>query len=433
MGRAEGRIIAVRGVGDYFTSLTTALHNGQHGFAKIGRDITDKKRQESEQVWQLQQSRNTSKLKDEFFAVMSHELKHPLNLIQLNGELMTRLPLVRGNAVAGRALDTILGAVRSQARIIDDLLDLSRINTGKLKLNRGPVLLQQLLSDIAAVAKDDAAEERILIELQLPEDAQEPLVIDADPVRIEQIIWNLLNNALKFTDAGGRICLRLVDEGSHVRFDVQDTGQGIAAESLPLIFDLFGQVPEHRHGQNRGGLGIGLALVRELVEAHHGRVEARSAGLGLGATFSVWLPHYSRDEQPMVGELDLTPGDFSGLKVLIVDDSEDILEIMKALMELEGAEVTLASNGLEALERLDGDSVFDLVLSDLGMPVMNGLELIGRIRADSRFNALPVVALTGFGASQDKAEALTAGFNAHVDKPVAFEVLQETVRAVLGR
>lgn len=135
----------------------------------------------------------------------------------------------------------------------------------------------------------------------------------------------------------------------------------------------------------------------------------------------------------MVGELDLTPGDFSGLKVLIVDDSEDILEIMKALMELEGAEVTLAGNGLEALERLNGDNVFDLVLSDLGMPVMNGLELIGRIRADSRFNALPVVALTGFGASQDKAEALTAGFNAHVDKPVAFEVLQETVRAVLGR
>ena len=225
-----------------------------------------------------------------------------------------------------------------------------------------------------------------------------------------------------------------MDEGSRVRLDVQDDGQGIAAESLPLIFDLFGQVPEHRHGQNRGGLGIGLALVRELVEAHQGRVEAKSAGLGRGATFSVWLPHYSRDEAPAGVELDTTPGDFVGLRVLIVDDSQDILDIMQALMELEGAEVTLACNGAEALETLEGaDTAFDLVLSDLGMPVMNGLELIGRLRRDSRFANLPVVALTGFGASQDKAEALLAGFNAHVDKPVAFEVLQKTVRSVLGR
>ena len=434
-GRADDERWLQRKDGSRFfcSGVTTALHNGQHGFAKIGRDITDKKRQESEQVWQLQQSRTSSKLKDEFFAVMSHELKHPLNLIQLNGELMTRLPQVRGNAVAGRAVDTILGAVRSQARIIDDLLDLSRINTGKLKLNRGPVLLQQLLGDIASVARGDAANEQIQVELELPDDSHEPLVIDADPVRVEQIIWNLLNNALKFTDAGGRVCLRLVDEGNQVRLDVQDNGQGIAVESLPLIFDMFGQVPEHRHGQNRGGLGIGLALVRELVEAHHGRVEAKSAGLGRGATFSVWLPHYSREQVPVINELDETPGNFLGLKVLIVDDSEDILEIMTALMELEGAEVTVAGNGAQALERLEEGVVFDLVLSDLGMPVMNGLELIARLRSDERFRSLPVVALTGFGASQDKAEALKAGFNAHVDKPVAFEVLQETVRTVLGR
>lgn len=432
-GRADDERWLQRKDGSRFfcSGVTTALHNGLQGFARIGRDVTEKKRQESEQVWQLQQSRSTSKLKDEFFAVMSHELKHPLNLIQLNGELMARLPLVRGNAVAGRAVDTILGAVRSQARIIDDLLDLSRINTGKLKLNRGPVLLRQVLADIADVARSDAQNRQIDVALDLPEDAHDPLVVDADPVRIEQIIWNLLNNALKFTAPGGRITLRLEDEGAQVRLDVEDNGQGIAAESLPLIFDLFGQVPDQRHSNNRAGLGIGLALVRELVEAHHGRVEVRSEGLGHGAVFSVWLPHYSRDIAPAGEALDQPPGDFLGLKVLVVDDSEDILNIMKALMELEGAEVTLACNGAEALSRLENGGPFDLVLSDLGMPVMNGLELIGRLRRDSRFVALPVIALTGFGASQDKDEALQAGFNAHVDKPVSFEVLQQTVLSVL--
>ncbi|UUD63449.1 PAS domain-containing protein [Pseudomonas seleniipraecipitans] len=425
-GRAEDDRWHVRKDGSQFfcSSVTTCLANGgSHGYARIGRDITDKKRREAEQESLLVENQANDKLKDEFFAMMSHELKHPLNLIQLNAELMSRLSVVKTQAIAARAVDTILSSIRSQARIIDDLLDLSRINTGKFKLNHAPVILQPCIEEIVGVLQADATERDIIIEMHMPPAGSDPLVADADPVRVEQIFWNLLNNALKFSEDGGVMHVGLSQDGDYVKFFVQDQGEGIPAQSLSKIFDLFGQVPEHRRSARKNGLGIGLALVKELVDAHQGRIEVVSPGVGLGATFSVWLPLYQKDGEPLVLE-DITDGIFADLKVLIVDDSAEICTIMEALLEMEGAAVTVADSGAAALALLEHEA-FDLILSDIGMPVMDGHELMRAVRSLPQHAKTAAVALTGYGGASDIDKAYEAGFNAHVSKPVSLDALEK--------
>ncbi|XXF09918.1 PAS domain-containing protein [Pseudomonas sp. D1-3] len=427
-GRAEDDRWHVRKDGSQFfcSSVTTCLANGgSHGFARIGRDITDKKRREAEQENLLVENQANDKLKDEFFAMMSHELKHPLNLIQLNAELMSRLSVVKTQAIAARAVETILASIRSQARIIDDLLDLSRINTGKFKLNHAPVMLQPCVEEIVGVLQADATERDIVIEMHMPPAGSDPLVADADPVRVEQIVWNLLNNALKFSDDGGVMHVGLSQDGDYVKFFVQDQGEGIPPQSLSKIFDLFGQVPEHRRSARKNGLGIGLALVKELVDAHQGRIEVVSPGLGLGATFSVWLPLYQKEAEPPVTQ-DISDGVFADLKVLIVDDSAEICTIMEALLEMEGACVTIAESGTAALEILE-NRAFDLILSDIGMPVMDGHELMRRVRQLPQHGKTPAVALTGYGGASDIDKAYEAGFSAHLSKPVSLEALEKRV------
>jgi two-component system CheB/CheR fusion protein len=232
-----------------------------------------------EQNQQLAETQISSHLKDEFFAVMSHELKHPLNLIQLNAELLRRLPVTKSLAPAAKAVDTICDAVNSQARIINDLLDVARLRTGKLKLKLAAMDVCQVLQDIHAVVSDDAA--GINVTLRLP-DAGQPLTINADPTRVEQIIWNLVNNALKFTPAGGQVQLVASREGDMARLEVKDSGAGLSAQSISEVFELFGQAANQHATHQRDGLGIGLSLVRQLAEAHGGSVEVSSAGLGQG-------------------------------------------------------------------------------------------------------------------------------------------------------
>jgi two-component system CheB/CheR fusion protein len=411
----------------FCNTVVTALHSGgTNGYAMIGRDITGKKRVEAEQEDLLKQNQRNIRMRDEFFAMMSHELKHPLNLIQLNAELIARLSVVKTQAVAQRAVETILSAVSSQARIIDDLLDLSRVNTGKLKLNIGPVIVQKTLEEIVNVLNAETLEKDVSIDLDLPPFGDDPLVAEADPVRVEQILWNLLNNAVKFTPDGGTIRVALSLDGEQLKVTVRDDGQGISAQSLPKIFDLFGQAPEAHRAPSKPGLGIGLALVRELVEAQHGRIEAESPGLGLGSTFTMWLPTYQRAVngnaivQPEVGQ-------FDGVRVLLVDDSEDIRSVMEALLELEGAIVSTAGDGEAALALLQGQD-YDLILSDISMPGMDGHELMRQIRTLAPYKHTPAIALTGFGAASDVDLAYQAGFNAHVSKPVSLETLQRTAQ-----
>ncbi|WP_259754906.1 CheR family methyltransferase [Pseudomonas sp. GCEP-101] len=424
VGRAETDRWQLRKDGSSFfcSGVTTAL---PHGFAKMGRDVTSRKRAETEQESRLQQNQAKVRLRDEFFAMMSHELKHPLNLIQLNADLIARLSAVRSHAVAARAIEGIQSSVRSQARIIDDLLDLSRVNTGKLKLNLAPVILQNVIEDVVGALGSEAHDKDLLIDLQLPPRGSDPLVAEADPVRVEQIVWNLLSNAVKFTPSHGNIQVSLDQDDGMLRIRVRDDGQGIAVEDLPRIFELFGQTEQQPH-LPKSGLGIGLALVRELVEAQQGRIEATSAGRGQGALFSVWLPQYRQLDLP-VDTVQESTGPLAGARLLLVDDSPDIRLILQQLLEMEGATVATAEDGPAALRWLEAQTC-DLILSDIGMPGMDGHELMRRVRQLPGHAGTPAVALTGYGSAADAEQARAAGYNAHVSKPVTLDTLQRIAR-----
>jgi two-component system CheB/CheR fusion protein len=410
----------------FFCSGEVTLLKGENlkGYVKIARDLTGHKRLHEEQNQQLAETQISSHLKDEFFAVMSHELKHPLNLIQLNAELLRRLPITKSLAPAARAIDTICDAVNSQARIINDLLDVARIRTGKLKLKLAAMNLCQVLQDIHTVVSNDAA--GINVTLHLP-DAGQPLMINADPTRVEQIIWNLVNNALKFTPTGGQIQLIASRDGGMARLDVKDSGVGLSAESISEVFELFGQAANQHATHQRDGLGIGLSLVRQLAEAHGGSVEVSSAGLGQGCTFTVLLP-LSQSAQHTAGpaQPEELSGRLAGVTVLLVDDSAEVLETLKMLLEMEDARVIAFSDPVKALETAQTGR-YDLVISDVGMPVMSGHELMRALRELPHIKQVPAIALTGYGADSDVEESRKSGFDRHLSKPVSYEALIETI------
>ncbi|WP_093396182.1 CheR family methyltransferase [Halopseudomonas xinjiangensis] len=430
--RANGRALDERwhvrkdGTRFYCSGVVNVLNDEEfRGYVKIARDLTERQREQAEQQEQLAQSQTAMQLKNEFFAVMSHELKHPLNLVQLNAELLARLPVTRSVPVVGKAVKTIGDAVRSQARIIDDLLDVSRIVTGKLNLHLAPVDLGKLLRDIREVVEADAKENPLILEIS---EDDEPLTLHADPLRVEQIAWNLINNALKFSDAGEEVRVKATREGDRARLDVIDTGVGISAEFLDKVFDLFGQADTHHAKLHKGGLGIGLSLVRQLTEAHGGDVQVRSEGLGKGSHFTVWLPLYAQeqgDSQP--SQTDEAGGRLQGLQVLLVDDAPEVVEVMSMLLDAEGAEVTEFTDASKALAAAQ-ERVFDLIVSDIGMPGMDGHQLIKALRALPGYARVPAIALTGYGGSQDAKKALDCGFDRHLSKPVTYDALVETIR-----
>ncbi|WPP01567.1 CheR family methyltransferase [Pseudomonas sp. HR96] len=413
----------------YCSGVFNPLEDGAvRGFAFIGRDTTREQEHLKKQRVRLKKTQATSLLKDEFMAVMSHELKHPLNLIQLNAELLARSPGVAATDTAVRATAAIQRAVRSQAQIIDDLLDISRLKTGKLKLERQQVDFAQLIADIVAVVKP--AGESAGVELSYDAGGAE-VWLQADPVRLEQIVWNLLNNALKFTPAGKRVELSLgLEQGSAV-LRVTDEGQGIEADFLPRLFDMFGQAELQHSARAKHGLGIGLALVRQLVEAHNGRIEATSEGLGRGSSFCVWLP-LPAVTPAMLALAASGPGGLSGLRVLLVDDADEVLEMMCLLLESEGAVVYATADPLLALAAAMAES-FEVILSDIGMPGMDGHQLIREIRAEGLNRNTPAIALTGYGRENDVALAREAGFNLHLSKPVSVEALIESVQHLMIR
>ncbi|CRL51095.1 CheR family methyltransferase [Pseudomonas sp. URMO17WK12:I11] len=427
-GRSEDERWHLRKDGSrFFCSGEVTLLSGDNlrGYVKIARDLTGHKRQHEEQSQELAETRNTNYLKDEFFAVMSHELKHPLNLIQLNAELLRRLPVTKSLPPAAKAVNTICDAVTSQARIIDDLLDVARVRTGKLKLQPVAVDLVSVLRDIHTVVLNEQHETKV--ELHVP---SEPLMVHADPTRLEQIIWNLVNNALKFTPANGLVQLIAGQAGNKIRLDVKDNGTGIAAENLEHVFDLFGQAEKQHATHSREGLGIGLSLVRQLTEAQRGTVEVNSQGLGAGCTFSVYLPMaHTDDAEKSSAQVNETAGRLSGLTILLVDDSAEVLETLKMLLEMEDAEVIAFDRPVAALDAAK-HTRFDLIISDLGMPVMNGHELMSALRKLPQAKDVPAIALTGYGTRSDIQKARQSGFNQHLGKPVSYDDLIETIEAL---
>lgn len=414
----------------YCSGEVSRLKGGSlRGYVKIARDLTGHKRLHDEQTKQLAESQSSSHMKDEFFAVMSHELKHPLNLIQLNAEILRRVPAVKGASAASKAVGIICDAVASQARIIDDLLDVARIRTGKLKLKTQQVDLCLVLHGIHAVV--DNEQHDCSVRLALPADGA-PVYIEGDSTRLEQIIWNLLNNALKFSPSGSEIRLVLSRHDSEAQLDVIDQGVGLTDENLEMVFDLFSQAAPQLASHSRDGLGIGLSLVRQLVEAHGGTVSAHSQGLGRGTTFSVRLPLCDPRQQPQPGtHLETAEGRLSGVRVLLVDDSVEILEVMQQLLEMESAEVEAHSDPHAALEAAV-DGRYDIILSDIGMPGMDGHALIKALRALEHLRYTPAIALTGYGASADQYKSRQSGFDRHLNKPVGYDELIEAIENLNG-
>ncbi|MET1080848.1 MAG: CheR family methyltransferase [Pseudomonas sp.] len=397
------------------------------GYAKIARDLTRRHRQDLVRRAGLEGAQAPNPRQDEFLAVLSRELRQPLNLIQLNAELLSRLPKVKDTPLAHRAASSIVAAVRTQARVIDDLLDLSRLRTGKLRLNRTPVDLNKLLEGFVESLDSQAHASELSTTLTLPDD-EEPVVVDGDLIRIEQIFWNLVSNALKFTPAGGRISLTLSTEtdSGMARLDIRDNGQGIDPASLPIVFDLFGQARGRLDRRHPEGLGIGLALVRQLTEAHGGSVQVDSAGVGQGSLFSVRLPLYAPSPEASKGAAGQGVGKLRELRVLMVDDSPEVLEVLRTLLEMEHAQVTSTISGAEALLAAQSNA-FDLVLSDIDMPDMDGGELIVALRRLPALSQVPAIALTGHHRAQDIQKALDAGFTQYLNKPVSLEALIELI------
>jgi PAS domain S-box-containing protein len=376
----------------------------------------------------VEEARDTAEkanqLKDEFLATLSHELRNPLNVILGYSELLLRMPEIDQSPRLVQMGEALKRNAQSQSQLINDLLDLSRLQRGKISLNHETVSLAAIIDNAVETVRTDAATKGIDIRLRVTDQL---LLVDGDRLRLQQIAWNLLNNAVKFTPAGGSIEISLGNEGDSGVVRVVDTGQGIDADFLPHVFEMFRQAD----GSNRrrhGGLGIGLALVRQLVQLHGGTISAESDGPDKGSSFTVRLPllhEYAALAPASTGAVDLKA--LAQASFLIVDDSEDTISMLKDLLTIAGANVRTASNGAEAL-RIAAESDFDVILSDISMPEMDGFEFLTRLRKIDGLQDVPVIAITGFGQGGDIERARAAGFYAHITKPLNLQMLSEVLQ-----
>ena len=420
--RKDGSSVFISGV------LARLTMGGLQGFAKIAHDITALRQSQDEGTAAIDAAREATRLKDEFLAVMSHELKHPLNLIHINAQLLLNLPETKVIPAIRKASETIERSVATQVRIIDDLLDLSRTQAGKLRLDLSPLELVEALEPSMEWATQQAKNKQLGFVYKAP---AEPIYVHADVVRIEQVVMNLLSNALKFTASGGWVEVRLFKAGEEAVLQVIDNGRGIAPAFLPQVFGMFEQ-EERAASRREGGLGIGLGLARELVVLHGGRIDAASAGAGLGATFTLRLPVHERSDFAPLDHAPEVTNPLQGLRILVVDDDPDGIETLGMLLGIEGAEVTAARSGADAL-RFCETKGFDLIISDIGMPMMDGSQLIATLRRRPTTERTPAIALTGYGRPQDVKAALTAGFTAHLTKPVNMVRLRELAQELTGQ
>jgi PAS domain S-box-containing protein len=406
--------------------------------AKRARAEAERAAAEKERLYR--QAEESSRLKEEFLATISHELRTPLSAI-LGWARMLRLGQL-SDEHAAKALDTIERNARAQAQLVDDLLDVSRIVTGKMRMDVQPADPNMFI-DAAVEAVRPAAEAKGVRVQKVIDTAA--ISIPGDPVRLQQVVWNLLSNAIKFTPRGGRVQIRSERVDSHLEIVVSDTGQGIAPNFLPHVFDRFRQA-DQKTSRQHGGMGLGLAIVRHLVEMHGGSVRASSEGEEKGATFTVMLPIspvYSVDASgsrvhPAARELLPSVDDctdrLDGLRILVVDDESDTRDLLKQGLEFCGAKVSVAANAADALEALTGNFP-DILISDIGMPQVDGYELIRQIRLlpRERGGKIPAIALTAYTRTEDRLQALRAGYDMHVPKPVELAELVAVAATVVRR
>ena len=368
-----------------------------------------------------------SRLKDEFLATLSHELRTPLNAI-LGWVQMLQTGMVSPERLR-HAIDVIGRNTNLQARLIEDILDVSRIISGKLEIEHAPVLIAPLIDTVVSGAMPAAQGKNIELVKTAPADLP---VIDGDAKRLHQVLGNVLSNAVKFTPGGGRIDVRCAYQDDAIVIEVQDSGAGIAPEFLPYVFDRFRQA-DSRAIRRHGGLGLGLAIARHLIEQHDGEIRATSAGPGLGTTVQIRLP-VSADESDEAAARVSLPVELDdefrmhGQTVLVVDDQRDSCELLAALFERHGARVVQCDSAESALGVLT-DVQANLLIADIAMPDIDGYELIRRVRASHA--ALPAIAVSAYARPQDRRRALAAGFDGYCAKPVEAPQLLRTVRDVM--
>jgi PAS domain S-box-containing protein len=404
------------------------------GLVVVFRDISDRRQAEEERARLLQLERDAraeaekaNRLKDEFLATLSHELRNPLNVVIGYAEILRRSDESQKHDFVVKAAETIRRNALAQAQLVSDLLDLSRLQMGKLSLNRQPLSLSTIIKDAVETVRAEATAKAITLKIDLEPDV---VVVEGDPVRLGQIAWNLLNNAIKFTPANGHVQVVLSQQGEFATLIVEDSGQGIAADFLPHVFEIFRQA-DASTARRQGGMGIGLALVRQLAELHGGNVEAESLGVGRGARFTVRVPLYTPGVSALPSEKTGTTGALKSKFILVVDDSPETTEMLGKLLELEGAFVEMARSGAEALE-IAGRKYFDLVISDISMPEMDGYQLLRQLRALPEMKDVPAVALTGYGRTNDIERAREEGFAEHLTKPLDLDELLKIVMRLTG-
>jgi signal transduction histidine kinase/ActR/RegA family two-component response regulator len=367
------------------------------------------------------EAEESNRLKDEFLATVSHELRTPLTAILGWARMLESHTMAE--AQAERAIQTIQRNAKAQAEIIDDILDVSRIVTGNLYLNLEPTELAPIVEAAINVVKPTAEAKHIRLETSF---ADQPALVSADAPRLQQVVWNLLSNAVKFTPQGGQVRITTRQKGSQVYLEISDNGQGISAEFLPHVFERFRQA-DSSTTRKHGGLGLGLAIVRHLVEIHGGTVRAESDGEGQGATLTVTLPlladndsvAFQGEEKKIRGSLRLEQPELRGIHVLLVDDDAGAREMISAALNERHARVTAVASAREAL-RVIRVTRPDVLVSDIAMPIEDGYELIEQLRAleSSQGKTIPAVAITAYAREEDRRRALAAGFQSYLAKPI---------------
>ncbi|HEY0942215.1 MAG TPA: response regulator [Steroidobacter sp.] len=362
--------------------------------------------------------RDADRHKDEFIAILAHELRNPLAPIRAAVDVMSLMPLEHGQLRWAR--EVIDRQTTHLSRLVDDLLDVSRISRGTIKLNKELLTLQTILDRSIEAAQPIISAHHHQLQIDC---SVQNATVEGDPTRLVQILSNLLNNAAKYMQTSGTIQLRASVEQSHAVFSVKDTGIGLTSEALPKLFNLFSRVHEDS-GLLPSGLGIGLALVRQLVELHGGTVSATSAGPNLGSEFTVRLPLAAGNVPTERRAAVAAPAPHSqGLRVLVADDNPDALESLALLLEVCGHEVRKASDGAETLQAVTAWRP-DIALLDIGMPILDGYEVARRIRGEPWGAQLLLVAVSGWGQSEDRQRATDAGFDLHFRKPIGLPVLE---------
>ncbi len=412
-------------------------------------DITEQKHLETERSLRMQEqsaratAEEANRIKDEFLSVLSHELRTPLNAMIGWAQLLRMKKF--DQAKTEEALRTIERSAKAQNQLIEDILDVSRITTGKFRLNRYPIELNSVIKNAIGLVR--LAAEAKNIQLEFSVSPLKPRVL-GDPSRLQQVLLNILSNAIKFTPAGGRVGIVLDYMDAMAQIQISDTGEGIHPDFLPYLFDRFRQA-DSSHSRSHSGLGLGLSIVHHLVELHGGTVDAESLGEGQGATFTVRLPlqtdiaesltpsvleEVDSANEPAMPIVDIPS--LAGVRVLIVDDQLNMRELFTTMLEQYGVDVCTAASATEALSMLRANPErYDVLLSDIGMPEQNGYSLIQQIRAQSaeRWGQIPAAAITAYARDDDSREAIAAGFQLHIAKPIESAQLAWIVASLAGR